>query len=81
MIWSTRCLSRVRNIDQGQDCYEERNGQRVLRQLAQHAEKLGMKVVTTEQPVRRHYYESIVWAVFLESGMSKTIILASWPAD
>ena len=36
--------------DQGQDYYEERYRQRVLRQLAQRAEKLGMKLVATEQP-------------------------------
>jgi transposase len=35
--------------DQGQDYYEERYRQRVLRQLAQRAQKLGMKLVTTEQ--------------------------------
>jgi transposase len=36
--------------DQGQDYYEERYRQRVLRQLSQRAEKLGMKLVATEQP-------------------------------
>lgn len=37
--------------DQGQDYYEERYRQRVVRQLAQRAEKLGMKLVASEQPV------------------------------
>ncbi|HMW65265.1 MAG TPA: IS110 family transposase [Rhodocyclaceae bacterium] len=36
--------------DQGQDYYEERYRQRVLRQLSQRAEKLGMKLVVSEQP-------------------------------
>jgi transposase len=36
--------------DQGQDYYEERYRQRVLRQLSQRAEKLGMKLVATGQP-------------------------------
>ena len=36
--------------DQGQDYYEERYRQRALRQLAQRAEKLGMKLVASEQP-------------------------------
>ena len=36
--------------DQGQDYYEERYRQRVLRQLTLRAEKLGMKLVATEQP-------------------------------
>ena len=35
-------------IDQGQDYYEERYRQRVLRQLALRAEKLGMKMVAIE---------------------------------
>ena len=35
--------------DKGQDYYEERYRQRVLRQLSQRAQKLGMKLVTTEQ--------------------------------
>jgi transposase len=36
--------------DQGQEYYEERYRQRVLRQLSQRAEKLGMKLVVSEQP-------------------------------
>ena len=36
--------------DQGQDYYEERYRERVLRQLAKRAEKLGMKLVATQQP-------------------------------
>lgn len=36
--------------DQGQDYYEERYRQRVLRQLSQRAQKLGMKLVAAEQP-------------------------------
>nr|WP_259395850.1 IS110 family transposase [Burkholderia cepacia] len=36
--------------DQGQDYYEERYRERVLRQLSQRAQKLGMKLVATEQP-------------------------------
>ena len=35
--------------DQGQDYYEERYRERVLRQLSQRAQKLGMKLVATEQ--------------------------------
>jgi transposase len=37
--------------DQGQDYYEERYRERVLRQLAQRAEKMGMKLVASEHPV------------------------------
>ena len=37
--------------DQGQEYYEERYRERVLRQLAQRAEKMGMKLVISEQPV------------------------------
>ncbi len=36
--------------DQGQNDYEERYRQRVLRNLAQRAERVGMKLVATEQP-------------------------------
>ena len=36
--------------DQGQDYYEERYRERVLRQLAKRAEKMGMKLVTNENP-------------------------------
>lgn len=36
--------------DQGQDYFEERYRQRVLRQLSIRAEKLGLKLVATEQP-------------------------------
>ena len=36
--------------DQGQDYYEERYRERVLRQLSQRAQKLGMKLVATERP-------------------------------
>ena len=36
--------------DQGQDYFEERYRQRVLRQLSARAEKLGMKLVVAEQP-------------------------------
>jgi transposase len=35
--------------DQGQDYYEERYRERVLRSLAQRAEKMGMRLVATEQ--------------------------------
>lgn len=34
--------------DQGQDYYDERYRQRVLRQLSIRAEKLGMKLVASE---------------------------------
>jgi transposase len=37
--------------DQGQDYYEERYRERVLRALSQRAAKLGMKIVALEQPV------------------------------
>ena len=37
--------------DQGQDYYEERYRERALRQLSKRAEKLGMKLVATQQPV------------------------------
>jgi hypothetical protein len=36
--------------DQGQDCYEQRNREGVVHQLSQRAAKLGMKMVTLEQP-------------------------------
>ena len=36
--------------DQGQDYYEERYRERVLRQLSQRAQKLGMQLVAAEQP-------------------------------
>jgi len=36
--------------DQGQDYYEERYRERVLRALSQRAAKLGMKMVAIEQP-------------------------------
>ena len=36
--------------DQGQDYYEQRYRERVLRALSQRAEKLGMKMVPVEQP-------------------------------
>lgn len=36
--------------DQGQDYYEERHRERVLRQLAQRADKMGMKLVVNEKP-------------------------------
>ena len=36
--------------DQGQDYYEERYRERVLRHLTQRAEKMGMKLVASEQP-------------------------------
>ena len=35
-------------IDQGQEYYEERYRQRILRQLFQRAEKLGTKMVAIE---------------------------------
>ena len=34
--------------DQSQDCHEERTRERVLRKLAQRAEKMGMKLVASE---------------------------------
>ena len=37
--------------DKGQDYYEERYRERVLRQLSKRAEKLGMKLVATVQPI------------------------------
>lgn len=37
--------------DQGQEQYEERYRERALRSLAQRAEKMGMKLVASEQPV------------------------------
>ena len=36
--------------DQGQDYYEERYRERVLRQLAKRATKMGMKLVAAEEP-------------------------------
>ena len=36
--------------DQGQDYYEQRYRERVLRALSQRAARLGMKMVPTEQP-------------------------------
>ncbi|WP_239289878.1 hypothetical protein [Candidatus Nitrotoga sp. 1052] len=35
--------------DQGQNCFEERYRERVLRHLVQRAEKMGMKLVVWEQ--------------------------------
>ena len=35
--------------DQGQACYEERYRERVLRQLSQRANKLGMQLVVAPQ--------------------------------
>ncbi len=37
--------------DQGQDYYEERYRERALRQLSKRAEKLGMKLIATAQPI------------------------------
>ena len=37
--------------DKGQDYYEERYRERVLRQLSKRAEKLGMTLVATAQPI------------------------------
>ena len=37
-------------VDQGQDYYEERYRERVMRQLTQRAKKMGMKLVAAEQP-------------------------------
>lgn len=37
--------------DQGQDYFEERYRERVLHHLAKRAEKMGMKLVATEQPI------------------------------
>ena len=37
--------------DQGQDYYEERYRERVLRQLSKRAEKLGMKLVAAPGPI------------------------------
>ena len=39
------------NTDQGQDYYEERYRERVLRALSQCAVKLGMRMVAIEQPL------------------------------
>lgn len=36
--------------DQGQDYYEARYREAMLRNLAQRAEKMGMKIVQAEQP-------------------------------
>ena len=36
--------------DQGQDYFEDRNRERVLRALSQRAEKLGMQMVPMPQP-------------------------------
>ncbi len=37
-------------VDQGQNYYEERYRERVLRQLSQRAKKMGMKLIAAEQP-------------------------------
>ena len=37
--------------DQGQEYYEERYRERVVRQLTLRANKLGMRLVAAEQPV------------------------------
>jgi transposase len=51
--------------DQGQDYYEERYRQRVLRHLAQRAKKMGMKLVSSDPPMSQSF-ESITWEVFVE---------------
>jgi transposase len=42
--------------DQGQEYFEERYRQRVLRHLPQRANKMGMRLVAVEQPARKHHY-------------------------
>jgi hypothetical protein len=37
--------------DQGQDYYEERYRERVLKQLSQRAEKMGMKLIVAEPAI------------------------------
>jgi len=39
--------------DQGQDYFEERYRERVLRALSQRAAKLGMQMVSIEQPAKK----------------------------
>ena len=56
--------------DQGQDYYEERYRERMLRALSQRAAKLAMQMVPIaplEQPVSRIRCRSVTWREFLES--------------
>jgi transposase len=41
---------REEHTEQGQDYYEEFYRERFLRQISQHAMKMGMKLATAEQP-------------------------------
>ncbi len=44
---------------QGEAYYEERYRERVLRQLSQRANKLGMQLVAVEQPVSKQLCKSV----------------------
>ena len=57
--------------DQGQDYFEERYRQRLLRQLAQRANKMGVKLISAEQPAWIRPYESITRVVLLERPPSR----------
>jgi len=43
--------------DQGQTYYEERDRQRILRQVSQRASKLGMKLVVEPQPAKKNAFK------------------------
>ncbi len=63
--------------DQGQDYYEERYRERVLRALSQRAAKLGMQMVPIVQPACKRHSKSITWKELLErrhlTGHSATL--------
>ena len=48
VIFYTMLTKGQEYVDQGQDYYEERYRERVLRNLAQRANKMGMRLVTAE---------------------------------
>ncbi|MBL8395963.1 MAG: hypothetical protein JNK99_14660, partial [Candidatus Accumulibacter sp.] len=53
---STRLTKGEEYPDQGQDYFEERYRERVVRQLSQRAEKLGLKLITIPETVRTNHY-------------------------
>jgi hypothetical protein len=52
--------------DQGQDYYDERYRERVLRALTQRAAKMGMQRVPIAQAAGKTHCRSVTWEVFLE---------------
>ncbi len=54
------------HTDQGQDYFEERYRERVVRQLSLRAEKMGMKLVANPETALALHCQSTTWSVFLE---------------